>query len=153
MAVTLDIGAALRDAPECVPFGVMARSGIAIGALAVLLAAACGSESTTRYVTNGDSGVPGSCDPGRSELCIGPAGCQGGQTCNGDGTAWGECLCTDPDAGLECEFWDDQTSANACGLLDRNVPYPRRGAGCETDLNCEKGVRATEEFWCCSYKY
>ncbi|HMR77482.1 MAG TPA: SUMF1/EgtB/PvdO family nonheme iron enzyme [Polyangiaceae bacterium] len=33
------------------------------------------------------------CQAGDSKSCTGPAGCQGGQVCNADGTAWGACDC------------------------------------------------------------
>ncbi len=33
------------------------------------------------------------CVPGESVACVGPAGCQGGQACNANGTGYGACLC------------------------------------------------------------
>jgi hypothetical protein len=50
-----------------------------------------GSASTTSSgTTSGGSMV---CTPGASVACVGVGGCQGGQVCNSDGTAFGTCEC------------------------------------------------------------
>lgn len=36
---------------------------------------------------------PQVCVPGKSEACVGPGGCAGGQRCNAEGTALGDCDC------------------------------------------------------------
>lgn len=60
----------------------------AIVAFSILLAA-CSSEDDG----TGRQQPALVCAPGKSESCLGPAGCQGGQVCNDQGTAWGECVC------------------------------------------------------------
>ncbi len=46
------------------------------------------------------------CAPGKSEACVGPGGCVGGQRCVDDGTAFEECVCAgeapeEPDGGVQ----------------------------------------------------
>lgn len=53
--------------------------------------AACGSDAQKAVAPDGV------CVPGKSEACVGPAGCSGGQVCNADGTGFGECLCSADD--------------------------------------------------------
>lgn len=54
----------------------------------VSLVGACGSSED-------DLAKPGSrvCTPGATQVCVGNGACQGGQVCNAQGTAWGECVC------------------------------------------------------------
>ena len=33
------------------------------------------------------------CSPGETRSCVGPGACEGGQQCESDGAAWGECDC------------------------------------------------------------
>jgi len=52
----------------------------------------------TKYVAlppRTDQPVPGTaaCVPGASQLCVGPAACQGGQVCLADGSGFGACDC------------------------------------------------------------
>ncbi len=35
------------------------------------------------------------CDPGSTQTCVGPGACQGGQSCNSDGSSWNACECVD----------------------------------------------------------
>lgn len=35
----------------------------------------------------------GTCTPGSTQSCVGPAGCEGGQECNADGTGYDACVC------------------------------------------------------------
>lgn len=41
----------------------------------------------------GPTPAPVVCTPGRSEACVGPGGCAGGQQCNAEGTGYGACDC------------------------------------------------------------
>ncbi|MFK8003078.1 MAG: hypothetical protein AB8H86_26145 [Polyangiales bacterium] len=47
----------------------------------------------------GDDSTPSTCTPGASVACVGAGGCAGGQVCNADGTAFGECMCGGADTG------------------------------------------------------
>ena len=44
-------------------------------------------------VVSCDKPVEQVCVPGKSDACVGLAGCSGGQTCNADGTGYGPCDC------------------------------------------------------------
>lgn len=44
-------------------------------------------------------GAPRVCVPGKSEACVGPGGCAGGQRCADDGSAFGVCECASPSGG------------------------------------------------------
>jgi hypothetical protein len=48
-------------------------------------------------VASADAGHAGAksllCVPGKSDQCAGPGGCFGGQSCNADGSGFGECVC------------------------------------------------------------
>lgn len=39
------------------------------------------------------------CDPGSTQICVGPGVCEGVQVCNLNGSAWGECDCGGGEAG------------------------------------------------------
>lgn len=55
---------------------------IPCGTLAVLLAIACGSSSSSV------------CDPGATRTCVGAGQCPGGQSCLEEGSGWTTCDCT-----------------------------------------------------------
>lgn len=52
----------------------------------------------------GDDAPAAVCTPGMTQLCVGPGGCTGGQSCLSDGSGWDTCLCDQPppiDAGSD----------------------------------------------------
>jgi hypothetical protein len=87
------------------------------------------------------------CVPGKSEACIGPGNCAGGQQCNAAGTGFGACDCggqNTNDAGTG----SDAGTASDAGLVDAGVvvdaglptcnPSPADGGvtGCATGQRC-----------------
>jgi hypothetical protein len=64
----------------------------------------------------GSASPSGSCIPGQSVACVGPAGCTGGQTCAADGRSFGACLC-EP-GGQDA---DTPTSDSSVGAADGPV--------------------------------
>ncbi|HEY1088598.1 MAG TPA: hypothetical protein VGE37_12925, partial [Archangium sp.] len=99
---------------------------------------------------------PRVCTPGRSESCIGPGGCAGGQQCNAEGTGFGACDCggmmtvdsgsMTADAGGTDAGLDAGTDAGIdAGPMDPGLsdggacdPFSRDGGfnGCATGRKC-----------------
>lgn len=82
---------------------------LVIGALAQVAATSCDGHS------------PPVCTPGETQLCVGPGGCTGGQSCNITGSGFEECLCGHDaggptDGGLDAEVPPD--AGNDSGLND-----------------------------------
>lgn len=97
------------------------------------LAAACGD--------NGSSGIPFDggeiwgdartlvCDPGRSEACTGPGGCEGGQVCDANGLGYGPCECGAPVDDLGMPQEDAQTPSEDMGApVDMGTPSEDLGS-------------------------
>src|SRR3984885_281491 len=61
---------------------MFASSRLLIAFAASLYVAACGTGT-----------AQSECTPGQSISCVGPGGCTGGQTCNGDGDGYDDCIC------------------------------------------------------------
>lgn len=97
--------------------------------------------------------TPMVCTPGRSEACIGPGGCAGGQQCNAEGTGFGACDCgsqmpadsgtTTMDAGgTDAGGTDSGVDAGPVnpGLADGGAcdPFSRDGGfnGCAAGRKC-----------------
>lgn len=79
-------------------------------------------------------GAPRICTPGKSEACVGPGGCSGGQSCNADGTGFAVCDCgsTAIDAG-EADAGTTDAGLTSCD------PTPADGGA----PSCPAGQRCT----------
>lgn len=113
-------------------------------ALVFALGLASGCDAGNGEVEEG----PLLCVPGESRSCTGPAGCAGGQICNGDGRAYGACVCggaeepvgrgqppppTTPPApspaeepALEDESREDQCDRLASAIHEIDPPFPNQ---------------------------
>ncbi len=88
----------------------LVRLGAVSAALLLVFASACGSEKA-------------SCVPGQSISCS-LGDCTGHQVCNANGDAYGECVCSGPDAG------DFPKTGPHSGLI---------GAACDSSADCRSG--------------
>jgi len=60
------------------------RRGVFVSLFSGVLGGGCGGASSS------DTGV---CDPGVTQVCLGPGACEGAQVCSDDGSRWGPCDC------------------------------------------------------------
>lgn len=65
--------------------------------MAVLVLAGCGGEDGS-CDTTAAMAQAAICEAGKTESCPCPGGTMGAQSCNADGSKWGECACADPDS-------------------------------------------------------
>jgi hypothetical protein len=85
-----------------------------------------------------------SCTPGESVACVGPGGCNGGQACNAQGTAFDPCSCTIGvgDGGFgdaaDAGFGNDGDAAPAdSSLVDSQDGAPAPGSACTDTVKYE----------------
>ena len=69
-------------------FGLL---GVFVGAVVIVLGAACGGSEVTPSAKV--------CTPGQSLPCTGVGGCSGGQACKSDGSGYDACACGSPPPG------------------------------------------------------
>lgn len=80
-------------------------------------ASACSDDSTS---TSTGTTV---CTAGQSVACVGPGGCSGGQSCNAQGTGYGECLCGANDGGGGASDAGGDASSSDSGANDASSVY------------------------------
>ena len=58
-----------------------------------------GGGTTSSTGAGSGGGGDGTCTPGDTQTCVGPGACDGGQSCNDEGTAWSTCECAEEASG------------------------------------------------------
>jgi MYXO-CTERM domain-containing protein len=89
-----DAGAVDGGAPVDAAVALEAASIVdGADAVAALDATSSSDGSSAVAVVGQEGGGTQACVPGQAVACVGPGGCGGGQACNAQGTAYGDCVC------------------------------------------------------------
>ena len=98
----------------------MAFVGAAVVALGLIGLGACGSSHAGAAAPASQAGASAGeglevCQPGATQVCVGPGACNGGQQCAPDGSTWGDCDCGSEPGGGGGETGGGASAGSASG--------------------------------------